>query len=250
MSDPAPDEADPGDRPPNDAPSPADEPLVVFEFTVPAEAFVLGDALRAFPEVIVEFERLVPTNHEPLPFFWTNDGDDPEFESALADDPKVAELGKGATFDEGALYHAEWNIDDGGLLQWIADTGNDIALLQAEGQGEEWTLKLRFPSRTLLSEFRAYYDERGVDLHVVRLYDLTDPKLGQYNLTSKQREALVSALEMGHFEIPRQATLEEIAESLDISPKALSERLRRGQTNLVSNTLTIGRPSGVGLGEQ
>lgn len=250
MSDSVPDDAGQGDRPPNDATKPADEPLVVFEFTVPVEAFVLGDALRAFPEVTVEKERLVPTNHEPLPFFWTDDGDTPEFESRLADDPKVDELSRAATFDEGALYHAEWNLDDGGLLEWIADSENDVALLQAEGQGERWTLKLRFPSRALLSEFRAYYDERDVDLRVVRLYDLTDPKLGQYNITSKQREALVRALEMGHFDIPRRATLEEIAESLDISPKALSERLRRGQTNLVGNTLTIGRLTGVGLGGQ
>jgi len=46
-------------------------------------------------------------------------------------------------------------------------------------------------------------------------------------LTDKQREVLDTAREMGYFEVPRDATAAEIAEELDISPQAVSERMRR-----------------------
>jgi len=38
---------------------------------------------------------------------------------------------------------------------------------------------------------------------------------------------------MGQFDIPRQASLEDVAAELDISASSLSERLRRAQTHLV-----------------
>ncbi|MDF9745045.1 helix-turn-helix domain-containing protein [Natrinema salsiterrestre] len=224
--------------------------MVVFEFAVPTEELALEQALTEYPDVIVEYERLVPTNDTPLPYLWTTDGQTPQFKQTVAADPKVDHLKKAATFNEGALYQIEWTNDGEQLLQWISSTHEDVALLQAEGHDDEWVLKLRFPSRSVLSEFREFADEQAIDLRVIRLYDLTDPKLGQYNITKKQREALIQALEMGHFEIPREATLEEVAASIDISQKALSERLRRGQTNLISNSLTVGQPTGVGVGEQ
>jgi predicted DNA binding protein len=227
-----------------------DESMVVFEFAVPAETFILEDALREHPEVVVEIERLVPTNHTPLPYLWTTDGQSPSFEDAISDDPRIDRVVRKTTFEEGGLYRIEWGSDDGGLLDRISDTDSGIALLQAEGQGDEWRIKLRFPSRSQLTDFRTFYEERGIDLRVIRLYDLTDPKMGQYNISQKQREALICALEMGHFQVPREASLEDIAETLDISPRAVSERLRRGQTNLISNSLTIGQPSGIGLGGQ
>ena len=231
--------------------SPAEnESMVVFEFAVPAETFILADALREHPEVVVEIERLVPTNHSPLPYLWTTDGQSPSFETAISDDPRIDRVVRKTTFEEGGLYRIEWGSDSGGLLDRISNADSGIALLQAEGQDGEWQIKLRFPSRSQLTDFRAFYEQRGIDLRVIRLYDLTDPKMGQYNISQKQREALVRALEMGHFQIPREASLEDIAESLDISPRAVSERLRRGQTNLVSNSLTIGQPTGIGLGGQ
>ena len=76
---------------------------------------------------------------------------------------------------------------------------------------------------------------------------MTEPKMGQFNLSEKQRETLVTALEMGYFKIPRESTLDEIAKTLDISTNSTSERLRRAQTNLVSNTVTIGQPAGIGI---
>lgn len=220
--------------------------MVVLEVVVPSSAFVLEDALQEFPGIDVELERLVPTSQSVFPYLWVANGETPVFERAVATDAMVDQLERVARFDSGALYQITWEQDDSRLLHW-SERQHDVALLQAEGRGEEWLLKYRFPSRERLSAFRSFVEEHGIDIRVVSLYDLVEPKMGQYDVTDKQRAALVEALELGYFTIPREADLGDVADSLGISRKAASERLRRGQANLVSNSLTINRPPGVGV---
>jgi predicted DNA binding protein len=38
---------------------------------------------------------------------------------------------------------------------------------------------------------------------------------------------------MGYFEVPRRASMADVADALDIAPASLSERFRRGQARLV-----------------
>lgn len=242
------DETDPAVR--ADGHPGTDDPMVVLEFAVPTADFLLERALREHPDVVVEFEHLVPTNHGPLPYLWATDGQSASFRDALTDDPRVDRIRQVATFDQGALYGMEWDTDGDGLLNQLATAHDEAAVLQAQGQEDEWVLKIRLPSRDALADLRGHFDDHDTRVRVVRLYDLEDPKMGQYEVTSKQRAALLRALEAGYFEVPRDATLEDVADELDISAKATSERLRRGCTNLLRNSLTIGRPDGVGLGEQ
>lgn len=244
-------ESDPNDARTDEHPAPVGGgSMVLFEFAVPTGAFVLEDALREFPDVIVEYEHVVPTNHSPLPFLWTNDRTSGRFKDAAADDPTVRGLETIGSFDAGTLYRVEWSVPDGGLLQWITGARTDVALLDARGRDDVWILKVRFPCRGTIAEFRAFCDDCAVDPRVIHLSDLADPRIGQYDLTRKQEEALDRALEMGYFEIPRGCTLEAVAESLGISARSVSERLRRGQTNLIANTVNDGLPTGVGLDER
>lgn len=235
---------------PTDPPPSTDDTKLVAEFSVSTDAFVLAATLDAAPETIVEFEQLVPIEGDPLPYLWSTDTDSEAFEDAAATDPTVEALTCVATFDEGVLYRIHWADSEHSLLGWLRD--REAVLLQSEarndGQADEWQLKLRLDSREDLVDLRAYCEAHAISFHLIRLYELTDPKMGQYNVSEKQRELLVVGLEMGLFEIPREATLEAVAEALGISSKAASERLRRGQTNLISNTLTIGQPTGVGIG--
>lgn len=242
------DESDRTDRPPEDPGSADDdEPTVVFEFGVPTDAFILEMALGRFPDVTVEFERFTPTNSRSLPYLWVTDGSTPEFGEAIANDPQVARVRTVTAFDEGTLYRVDWTPQEDELLHWFTNNDIDAVLLQSRGRDGEWSLKVRFPSRAKLAEFWAYLRNENVDHRVIHLHDLTSPKLGQYDITRKQREALVRAVELGYFEIPREATLEEVATALGISSKSASERLRRGHKNLVGSTLSIGQLTGIGL---
>ena len=223
-----------------------EETNLVIEFAVPADAFVLADTLAAVEDNVLEFEQLVPTTEDLLPYLWVTDSGLREFEHAAVNDPTVASLRRVATLEAGVLYRITWTDEADHLLTWLR--ANDAVVLQAETKHERWQVKLRVNSRESLGDLQTFCRDQDIPFEVIRLYELSDPKIGQYNVSEKQRDILVLALEMGYFEIPREATLEAVAERLDISTKAASERLRRGQTNLLNNTLTIGEPSGVGVG--
>lgn len=49
---------------------------------------------------------------------------------------------------------------------------------------------------------------------------------------------LVAAAKNGHFTIPRETTITDLADEFDVSHQAFSELLRRGMENLVFSTLT------------
>lgn len=51
-------------------------------------------------------------------------------------------------------------------------------------------------------------------------------------LTDEQRDALLAALDLGYFAVPRQASLAEIAEELDVSDHVASRRLRSAMSTL------------------
>lgn len=53
-------------------------------------------------------------------------------------------------------------------------------------------------------------------------------------LTEKQREALALAIEEGYYDRPRTATLEDLADVLDVTPSAVSQRLNAVERKLVS----------------
>lgn len=52
-------------------------------------------------------------------------------------------------------------------------------------------------------------------------------------LTRKQREALASAIEAGYYEQPREASLDDLADELDLSPSGVSQRLNAVERKLV-----------------
>lgn len=223
-----------------------EEEWLVVEFAVPTDEFLLGSTLEAAPETVVEFEQFVPTSADPLPYLWTTDDDREAFEGAAASDPTVERIRRIAAFDQGALYELDWADLTGGLFEWLRST--DVTVLQSESLDDEWLLKLRLPTRDAFGDLREYCRDERIPFRLVRLFTMTEPKMGQFNVSEKQREILIVALEMGYFEIPREATLTEVADALGISSNSASERLRRAQTNLVSNTVTIGSPTGVGIG--
>ena len=214
---------------------------VIAELRIAAEQVVLDQALAAAPEMVVEFERFVPTDGSAMPFLWVTGDGRREFEAAIEDDPAVGSITLVDDLDGGGLFHVEWCDLGGSLLEWIR-TG-DEGVLRALGHADEWFLKVRFGTRELLSEFHAFCNREGIDFTLLRLYETRAPKLGQYDLTMAQRDALVKALELGYFGVPRQAKLEDVAEELDLSPNAVSERIRRGEANLFRSALTISRPS-------
>ncbi|RBI58263.1 hypothetical protein DMJ13_27575 [halophilic archaeon] len=95
-----------------------------------------------------------------------------------------------------------------------------------------------FPERDGISTTSQYAKEHGFTLDVSRIYDVDRAQRVQYELTEDQRTALVTALEHGYYEVPREIDQSALADSLGISHQAMSERLRRGTEGIIREVLS------------
>lgn len=86
-----------------------------------------------------------------------------------------------------------------------------------------------FPEHDSVSATHDFCDEYATDLEFERIYSLTDSlRRGQYGLSESQYDSLVTAYQDGSYRVPREETLQELSDELDVSHPSLSERLRRG----------------------
>jgi predicted DNA binding protein len=71
-------------------------------------------------------------------------------------------------------------------------------------------------------------------------------KLGAYEgrkkpldaLTDRQREVIRRAFELGHYEVPREVSTEDVAEELDVDSSTVAEHLQRAERNLLAGLLS------------
>lgn len=80
----------------------------------------------------------------------------------------------------------------------------------------------------------------GVDAPVSlrRLTEYGGPEDELDRLTGRQREVLETAYDLGYYEVPREATADEIARRLDLDRSTVTEHLQRAERNLVSALLS------------
>lgn len=213
---------------------------LIAKIELPAKAVGLATVLDELSTIAIEGEQLVPNWNDQLPYLWVTSCDHTTFEEAVADDPSVVTLREVATFDSGNLYEVEWAEPEQSLRAWLRQAEIPILKAEAFGETQSWQLKLRIISRNQLTNLQEYCEEQDVAFELLRLYSLDAPKMGQYNVSPKQREAMLTAYQMGYFEIPRGCKLRDVAEELDIASRSVSERIRRGELNLLTNTLLIG----------
>ncbi|PSQ46004.1 bacterio-opsin activator [Halobacteriales archaeon SW_6_65_15] len=175
---------------------------LIAEFSLRSPDLVLVSALDAAPGVTVELEQqLVTAEDAPLLVFWAFGGDFEKLETGL-------ERRLGAS------------------------------PMAATGSADGWQRRVRFPDRDSIVEMRQFCADNDVNFRLHRLYapgesDVVD----EFGLSPEQRRALMTAERVGYFDVPREVSLDDLGEELDISGQSASERLRRGISELVSNTL-------------
>lgn len=209
---------------------------IVAEFSAAADEIALGGALSAHPEVRVELEKVVPTRMEMLPFFWAWGGDLDAFSETVRDQPVVSELRLVDSIDDQRLYRVEWEQAMSELGRIIRRA--DATVLEASGRRSRWQFELRFHDHEDVRTFQSDCAEHDLSLDLKRLHSLTELNAnGKHDLTPEQRDTLLTALDHGYFEEPRGITLQELADVLELSPTAVSGRMRRGQAKLVARSL-------------
>ena len=95
-----------------------------------------------------------------------------------------------------------------------------------------------FPDRNPISPTQEFCENCDIEVSVRRLDRLSEsPVYGQFGLTDRRFETVVSAYECGYYDIPREMNQAELAEHFDVSHQAVSERLRRAHGTIIRNVL-------------
>jgi hypothetical protein len=210
---------------------------MIVEFDIDSD--VLSHALQRVPEMSVVVDQLDASDVIPLRnVFWAAGGDFDAFETALAEDPTIASFERIADEDGARLYRVEYTDGLPEVAAYRASVALDGTVLRAENDGAGWLVRMRFPDRESIAAFCERCWEAGFDLHIRAVYDRAEESPeSRFGLTSPQYETLLTALRSGYFSIPRGASLQDVADELDVSSQAASERLRRGMKTLVDATL-------------
>lgn len=204
--------------------------------SVPAEQFALAETFTAHPELTFRIEKLVRSGENAvMPWLWTRNVPADELEETLREDRTVDSVELLTEHEDESLYEMKWIDNIQLILQMI--TNAEATVLNAVGEGNQWKLRVLYPEREKYSTTSEFCETHGVDFEVASIRDVDHSSASRYGLTREQRDTFIEAARRGYFKIPREITLEELADEMGVSHQALSERLRRGNEALVENTL-------------
>ena len=210
----------------------------IAEFSIPVTEFALHDTLERRPDMVFEVDRVVA--HETsrvVPFVRATYGEFEGLTGILEDDASVAEVELLADVEGERFYRMVWTERAQIIGYMVAELGATVQ--EATASDGEWHLRVFFPERDGLSATNEYARESGCSLDVTRIYGVDELEEARHNLSEGQYEALTAGVERGYYDIPREINAQELADELDISHQALSERFRRATKNLVTDTLLV-----------
>ncbi|GGL69439.1 helix-turn-helix domain-containing protein [Halocalculus aciditolerans] len=209
---------------------------VIAELEVAADSFELGRALAVPGRSDIRLEDVVPLGEDVVPLFWLHDPDPSDFVAEVEKRGEVEHLTVFEEMHDRTLYALQWDATGDRLLAAVHDL--EGFLLSATGEGDTWTLQIRFPDHDALSAFADRCEDAGIDFEVCGLYNPTRPEAGPwYGLSDPQYETLLLARDRGYYDIPRRISTQDLADELGVSDQAVTERLRRAIRTLVDNTL-------------
>ncbi|WP_255198455.1 helix-turn-helix domain-containing protein [Halorarius litoreus] len=199
---------------------------------------LLQAALATAPDTELVIEDIRPVDDEVRLVFWALDGDLDAFEAGLETDPTVGSHRFLTALGDRRLYRVTLSERGVASSTYDAALAHDIVVLDHRVTDRGMWVRARVPDREALTAYRGVCRDHGIPFELTRLYRVDEAATESddaFGVTAAQRAALVHALEAGYFDVPRRTDLQTMATELDVSPQALSTRLRRGQANLVAN---------------
>jgi predicted DNA binding protein len=172
--------------------------------------------------------------------FLTVEGADfDEFERALETDETVSGFELQSQYEDRRVYKLTVAIDRRLFSQAAAQVGISVIETTSEPGDTGWTFELMCPTRESLSQLKSFCSTHDLEFRVDRLFTSRgdDDGSDDFGLTDTQLETLLLAYDTGYFEVPRRVSQQELADKLESSPAAVSQRIRRGITNLIATTL-------------
>lgn len=159
-----------------------------------------------------------------------------ELEAMLAEDVTVESFELVDRGDDTSIYYIE-HTPQTRLISGVVTDQNGF-LVHTETKNGGWLVHLLLPDRTALNAVWEYAIENDISLDIIEIYSNDDAGgESSYGLTDEQRTALQIAFSQGYFNEPRDVSLSEVAEEMELSSTAMSGRLRRGMRNLIAATI-------------
>ncbi|ELZ00794.1 helix-turn-helix domain-containing protein [Natrialba asiatica] len=199
-----------------------------------ADGTGLGDLFEAVPSLTCEMESVIASHGHGL---WLSGPSQEMIDDALATSSAIDEYSLINSDDDRWLYDIEFKPGTVNVFELVIEEGGTV--LSASASNGTWLLSIRVLERDHVSSLYDRLTEDDVSPTIVRLFDLESESNSQCGLTARQYETLVAAIDHGYFEIPREVSMQELSEELDISHQALSERLRRAYRALVTSELNV-----------
>ncbi|RQG97284.1 helix-turn-helix domain-containing protein [Natrarchaeobius chitinivorans] len=219
---------------------------IVIEVRFAHENGALVDTLGAIPGLTV---RTVPeTSTVPgrnVYFFRFGDVTTEELEPVLENDHTVEKAKQVPAVADERMWGIEFTPETELLAPEVTEEGGfvlDARSSAANRYPRGWCERWFVPAEDGVHRIWNHAREAGFEFEVLDLHqrfgaDATGG--GPEPLTDRQRVALVTAYEHGYFSEPRETSLEELAESLGLSPSAVNGRIRRGLRSLIEATLVV-----------
>jgi len=209
--------------------------ILVADATLSGGALALDHTLDALPgaTLLPKHHTVSPSNERTL-YLFVADATLEACEDAFVLDPTVVVAEHVATFPDGLLYGVTLTGD----AVLVAPTSLELGAraLSVRGDADGWHVRLQFPDRDALVALRQFCVERDIQFGIDSLYRTEWASGTTTDLTDPQRVALLTAFEMGYYDIPRQTTQDELADRLGISKSAVSNRLRRATAQLIEES--------------
>lgn len=217
---------------------------LIAEFQIHCGVLPLVSVAATVPEASIVLSLQYNHGRRPLFILTVTGGTEQAVKRALTNADDIQEWTRIGTAGDTQRYQAVPALSFEEQLGGQIDDLNGLAALATADAGIEritvtadgWEQMGWFADRAAFTEFSSFW-QRNAEFRLERLTRDAEPKSPGNGLTDRQLEALRTAYEMGYFEIPRHASLDAVATELDIAASALSERLRRAQTQLIQETV-------------
>jgi len=144
-------------------------------------------------------------------------------------------------------YEALWTGDGRTIAQYEAVEQGLYEFLWASSLPPEFPIVvedgvMEFDLTATRAGFDAFGETLEANGHDYELLSVVHATEGEGPLTARQRECVTTALRLGYFEVPRRATLAEVADALDIDKSTASETIRRGTARVMERFLLGDEP--------
>lgn len=213
---------------------------LVAEFTVRLPRF--EGVLGGVPDMELVIEGMTACDPETLSVtFWADGNDFGALETGLGEASMIHDVQPLSDRVDGRKLY-QIRLPAATTTYWVWTDLGGVLLDGTLSHTGMW-MRMRYPDREAFSEYHDHCQARGCSFELTGLKCTDDAPEDAHDLTAPQTELLAAAVDKGYFDVPRRITMGDLASEFDISTQAASERLRRGLSNALQNSILDGSTS-------